>query len=77
MSSIDYGKEITTKSYFAGELAATKCEFEQTVLSDKTMLLKDIIDAISILSKGETNKMIIELRVDDKQVYHLKKRWSL
>jgi hypothetical protein len=74
---IEYGKEITTKSFFDGELSATKLEYEQTLLSDKNLLLKDLIEAITPLSKGETTKMTIELRVDQKNVYHLKKRWSL
>jgi hypothetical protein len=72
----EYGKEITTKSYFAGELSATKYEYEQTVLSDVNSILKDIIEAIGMLNKGETTKMTLELRVDERKVYHIKKRWS-
>lgn len=74
---IEYGKEITTKSYYAGELSSTKYEYEQTVISDQNHILKDIIEAIALLNNGVTNKMTIELKVDAKKSYHLKKRWTI
>ena len=73
---IQHGKQITTTSYYDGLVASTKQEYEVSLFSTKENILKDMIDAMSLISRGETHKLALEISVEG-QRYRLKKKWSI
>lgn len=75
MFEISHGHRITTDAYFDGQLASSKQEIEISQFTTKEMLLKDIIEALSVISKGETNKLDIGIRVDQHGRYRLIRKW--
>lgn len=77
MSELQHGKRVTTESYFDGLLASTRQELETSLFSSKESILKDVIEALSVISAGETRHLTIEVRVDAKGQYRLVKKWIL
>lgn len=75
MSNILHGKRITVESYYDGNLASTKQEYEVSIFSSKDAILRDVIDALGVISSGETHKLTIEVCIDSKDRYRLIKRW--
>ena len=75
MSNILHGKRTTIESFYEGELRSTKHEMEVSQFSTRNDLLKDIIDALSVINKGETKKLTVEVCIDEKGRYRLVKKW--
>lgn len=76
MSDMQYGKIVTTRTYYDGMVTHTKEEKEVSVLSSRDDLLKDIIDSLSVVSSGETTKLTLEIMVDARGKYRIVRRWS-
>lgn len=75
MSSIQHGRRITAETIYDGRVASTTHEFETSQFTDKQYLLKEVIDLLGTVSRGETSKLTIEVCVDKKQRYRLISRW--
>ena len=75
MFEIQHGHKITIDSYFDGQLASSKQEIEISQFSSKEEILKDVIDALSVISKGSTNKLDICIKIDSQGRYRLIKKW--
>lgn len=74
--TLQHGKLITTQSYYDGTIVSTKHEYEMSILSSKGTILKDIIEAMALISKGETRKLTLDVCIDVKGRYRLIKKWS-
>lgn len=74
--SIQYGKHITAETIHGGEVTGIKHEYETSSFTDKQYLLKDVIDLLGTVSRGETSKLTIEVCVDKKNRYRLVSRWT-
>lgn len=75
MSTIKYGKRIITETYYDGTVASSKEELEFDKFTDKQMMLKDIIETLGTINRGETKRLVIEICVDSKNRYRLTSRW--
>jgi len=75
MSSPMHGKTIATVTYYEGDIINTKNEIEQSLYSTKENLLKDIIDALLVLNSKESNKLDLEICIDNKGRYRIIKKW--
>lgn len=73
---IQYGKKITSTSYYDGAPISTKEEVEVSVLSSRESILKDVIEAMGVISRCETHKLTIEVEINSKGKYRLIKKWS-
>lgn len=73
----DGSELVDTRSYYKGQEAAVKQEREVSIVTDKQRLLKDIIDALSVITSNETKKLVITLNVDKHDHYRLIKRWTV
>lgn len=71
-----HGKVITTESYYDGNLSHTKREFEVSVFTDNDTILKDIIDGLGVLTKGETDRVQFDIAVQNGR-YRLIRRWTV
>lgn len=75
MSKIQHGKQITIESYYDGQLTATKHEYEMSVFSSKDAILKDVIEALAVISSGQSHKLSLEICIDSKGRHRLIKKW--
>lgn len=75
MSDILHGKRVTTESFYEGELSNTKQEIIINIFSSKETLLKDMIEAMAVISSGETKKLNIEVCIDKLGRYRIVKKW--
>lgn len=74
MSDLIHGKRITTETYYDGSVASTKQEIETDQFTDKQFILKEIIDLLGTINRGETTKLTIEVLIDKKNRYRLVSR---
>lgn len=72
-----HGKIVTTESYYDGNLASTKCEHEVSILTDRNSLLKDVIDAIAVITNGETHHLEVTLLVDKEGRMRMIRKWTV
>ena len=77
MSDIQHGKTIVSTSYYDGVVSSIKQEMEVSIFSAKETILKDVIDALTLINKGETHKMTLEITVDNHGRYRLVKKWAI
>lgn len=77
MIEIKYGKILTYDSYQAGILVTTKKEYEQSIMTTRENMLKDIIESIGVINRGETDKLDIHLEVNNKGEMRLVRKWSI
>ena len=77
MFEINHGKQTVITSYYDGSVASIKNEYEVSLLSSKENLLKDIIDALDVITRNETNKLTLEVCIDTKGRYRLVKKWMV
>ncbi len=75
MSDLQHGKKIIIESYFNGELTKTQEEFEVNIFTTKETILKDIIEALAVVTKGETTRLNLEIMVDKQGRYRIIKHW--
>ncbi len=76
MSDILHGKRITTVSYYDGLETSTKQEIEVSLLSSREDILKDVIESMSVVSRGETNRLTLDIEINSKGRYRLIKRYA-
>ena len=75
MTEILHGHRIVTESYFDGRLVNTKEDFDIPIFTTRETMLKDIIDAIAVISNRSTRELTINLKLDDKDRIKLTKKW--
>jgi hypothetical protein len=64
---MDYGKIITHKSYFNGQLKSEKTEYSiPKLIQDKNHAITEIIDCLSLISDHRTTKVEIIVEADPK-----------
>lgn len=73
---IQHGKKITSISYYDGLPISTREELEISVISSRESILKDVIDAMVVVSKGQTHRLTLEIEINSKGRYRLIKKWS-
>jgi hypothetical protein len=76
-TTIKHGKLITTSSFYDGKEVSQKQEFEVSIYSTKQTILNDIIDAMGVISTGESSKLELCIKVDVRGRYQLVKRWRV
>lgn len=70
-----YGKEITIKSYFDGELRSeTVCHETSVSIKDKAHLLSEVLECLEMAVNGTSPKVVIELHSDPKHFVRLVKK---
>lgn len=74
---ITYGRRITSEVYYEGQVSSSSEQIEESMFTSKQQILKDVIDALAVISSGETRKLELELQVDSKGRYKLTKRWAV
>jgi hypothetical protein len=77
MIDIKHGKRIVTKSYYDGQVVSEHEELEVSLYSSRESILKDVIDSMLVISKGETHKLELEICIDKLGRYRLIKRWRI
>jgi capsid portal protein len=79
MSSIQiiHGRRIVTETYYDGIITRTSEQIEPSMFTDKQTMLKDVIDALAVITSGQTKKLEIEISLDNKGRYLLTKRWVI
>jgi hypothetical protein len=75
--NIEHGKRITTESFYEGKLSSSKQELEISLFTTREAILKDIIDALSLLSSSQTTKLDLCVQVDTQGRYRLIKKWMV
>lgn len=75
MFSPQHGKVIVIESYYEGALASTKQEYEVSIFSTKESILRDVIDALGLISDGSTKKLDLCIQIDVQGRYRMIKRW--
>ncbi len=75
--NIQHGKSIITTSYYDGTPTSTREEFEVSLISSRENILRDVIDAMIVINKGESHKLTIEIEVNSKGRYRLIKKWGI
>lgn len=73
--NIEHGKRITTESYYEGSVSSTKQELEVSIFSSKESILREVIEAMQVISSGETHKLQLDICIDKAGRYRLVKRW--
>lgn len=71
-----HGKQTTTISYYEGDVASTKILYEVPLFTTKETLLKDMIEAMDVLTSGGTQKLELCIHIDSKGRYKLTKSWT-
>lgn len=62
---IQFGREISTKSYFGGALKSEKVEYSiPEKAHDKSDVLNEVLKAMEIINNGTTDKMTIIIEKD-------------
>ena len=74
--NIQHGKKCTTVSYYDGCPTSTKEEYEVSIISSRENILKDVIDSMIVISKGESHRLTMEIEVNAKGRYRLIRRWN-
>ena len=69
--------EISTSKYYDGDIVSTVTDYESEQFTDKQYLMRDIIDGMSVITSGQTNKLIIEIKVDKQERFKLTQRWRV
>lgn len=75
MNQIQHGKQITTESYYEGQVASTKYEVEVSTFSDKDHILRDVIESFKVISSGESKKLEMCVQIDSQGRYRLIAKW--
>ena len=77
MITPQHGKHTTIQSYYEGQVVSTKDEMEVSLFTTKESILKDVVDALSLINRGDTKKLEICVQVDDKKRMRMIKKWQL
>lgn len=77
MVEIIHGRRITTQVYYDGGIARSIEQIEDEKFTDRNGMLRDVIDALSVLTSGQTDNLELQIQVDKKGRYLLTKRWTV
>ena len=77
MSDIEFGKVITSESFYRGEVVSTKKEQEVSQLSSREQILKDMIESLDVITKGDTNKLDLCIQIDKSGRWRIVKKWVI
>lgn len=77
MFEIEYGEEITRRKKYAGEVIGTINELEKEQFTEKQFILKEIIEALGVVTSGTTNDLALRIQVDKRGRYKLTQRWRV
>lgn len=72
---MQYGKLITIESYDNNELTATRHQYEVPVYAEFKDVPAEIFTALSVITKGMTTKLEIEIKIDSQGRYRITKKW--
>lgn len=72
-----HGKVITSEHFYEGKVTKAQQEIEHSIFTDKQTILKDIIEALSVVSSGESDKLCLEISINKQKRYRLIKRWTV
>lgn len=74
---ITYGRRITQQVYYEGRLTGTVEQVEQEMFTDRNRMLKDVIEALAVITSGQTKKLELDIQLDSKGRYKLTQRWRI
>lgn len=77
MTEITHGRRIVTEKYYDGQLIGNGVMFEVEKFSDRNTMFKDVIDALAVITQGQTTKLELEICVDKKGRYLITRRWEV
>lgn len=67
MDNLDYGKKITTESFFANKLKSTKVEYSiPKLIQDKSQALSEVMQALDLIVTKQTTDITIIIEADSK-----------
>lgn len=62
MDELQYGKVITSESYYEGKVAKKQCGYSIPILvNDKSQVLSEIIKAIDLITSKQTHLVILTI----------------
>jgi len=73
----DYGEVITVKAYHAGEEVSSKDAYQVSQYSTRETMLKDIIDSLQVITSGQTHKLELCIKLDNKGRYRIVRKWGV
>lgn len=73
--SVPFGRVITIESYDEGVVVKTGYAYEIPVLTTKEKILRDMIEALAVITNGETTRLELIVSVNKHGQYLLKKKW--
>lgn len=76
-TEVQYGKIMDIHSVHEGVIISTKQEYEVSQYSTRETMLKDIIDALAVITSGDTNKLELCVNLDDKGRYRIVRKWRV
>ncbi len=77
ITQYETGAVIVTDSFYDGEMVSERTEYEIPVFTTKQSLLKDVIEALSVLTSGDSNQLHLDIQCDNKGRWRLTKRWTV
>lgn len=77
MTEIIHGKRIVTQKYYDGQVIGNVESFEIEKFSDRNTMFKDVIDALAVITQGQTHKLELEIRLDKRGRYTITRRWEV
>jgi hypothetical protein len=67
MKDLQFGKKMTSESYFNGILKSTKIEYSMpTLITDKSQVLTELMDCLDLIESRQTNHVTIVVQADPK-----------
>ena len=75
---MQYGRIITTESYFKGERKSMKREAEESVsVANKAELVSEILSGLDALLNGTSPKITLEIEPHDKGYMRIVKKYVI
>jgi len=67
---VEYGKKITTESYFKGQLKSTKVEYQiPEMVMDDAQALTEFMKGLTLIRNKETAKLHVTVDADPKTFF--------
>lgn len=76
-SAITHGTLIIQQKYYDGAVIKTNQSVEVDKFTDRYSLLKDIIEALEVITNGTTDELNICIKLDKKGRYLIRRRWDI
>lgn len=74
---MEFGRLITSETYYEGQVKLVTKDMEVSIITDRDSVLKHIIESLEPLTKGDTDKVNLDVYIDNKGQYRIIKRWSI